>query len=510
MKNIFTKSLAVIAMAVMGTACDLNLYPEGSIVMVDGEPLFQKSSDVESFGVGVYTYFRACNGSGSCVPEELMFGGFNAVSDYGNNYGPIHRLDKTFTSGDDDVEGYWGNNYISINNYNIVIDEADKVAGTELEAAARKIQGDAYFARAFSYLQLARHFGPAYDAAKASTDLCVPLVLHYDQHGKPARATVKAVYDQIKADLDSAMVRLTAAGKTGNTASQEFTTDAVTALYARYYLDVADYAKAVEAAAGLINNSAYALSESQDALDSMWRADNTKEAILQMYASQAEAPSSITAFTGYGTDTRSTTGYAYKPLFIPSKALLALYKATDYRYKVWFSSTSTDPIIVNASSFKNIMIFSKYLGNVEYNSSGIPSGQVAAKPLKIGEMYLIAAEASYMDGDDTAAKNYLNQLQSKRSGTISKTATIEAIRDEWTRETVCEGLTLANYKRWGIGFTTREAQDAAVNNSVIMTGADYDGKSLNDGDYHLTWPIPAYERKINKNLVQNKGYEELN
>jgi hypothetical protein len=26
------------------------------------------------------------------------------------------------------------------------------------------------------------------------------------------------------------------------------------------------------------------------------------------------------------------------------------------------------------------------------------------------------------------------------------------------------------------------------------------------GDYHLVWPIPNYELKINNNLVQNKGY----
>ncbi len=39
-------------------------------------------------------------------------------------------------------------------------------------------------------------------------DLAVPLVLVYDQLAKPARATVKETYAQVKSDLDSAAVNL--------------------------------------------------------------------------------------------------------------------------------------------------------------------------------------------------------------------------------------------------------------------------------------------------------------
>ena len=82
----------------------------------------------------------------------------------------------------------------------------------------------------------------AWAASSAATDLCVPLVLVYDQAEKPARATVAEVYAQIKKDLDQAAGLL--AGVKGAARAEKPTIDAVNALYARYYIDLGDYTNA--------------------------------------------------------------------------------------------------------------------------------------------------------------------------------------------------------------------------------------------------------------------------
>ncbi len=41
---------------------------------------------------------------------------------------------------------------------------------------------------------------------------------------------------------------------------------------------------------------------------------------------------------------------------------------------------------------------------------------------------------------------------------------------------------------------------------VLMTGQYYEKRSMEASDYHFLYPVPAYELKLNKNLVQNDGY----
>ena len=142
-------------------------------------------------------------------PAEVMCDGFNATNIYGNNYGAIHRIDDGFTASDQNTINTWAQHYGAMKNYNIFIEQIAKFKekyknDAELIAKAKLYDGYAHFYRANAYLELVRHFAKAYNPATATTDEAVPLVLTYDIEAKPARATVKAVYDQVKADLDIA------------------------------------------------------------------------------------------------------------------------------------------------------------------------------------------------------------------------------------------------------------------------------------------------------------------
>ena len=240
MKKSFIYMIAAVAIASVLSSCDMNLKPTTSIAYVEGEPLMISDSDVSEFENGILSSFRSMFDGVYYQTQEVMVDYFNASADYGNNYGAVHRMDVDFTDGEYNTRDHWSGHYGAIKNYNIFIENADNVAD-DLKEYAQFVKGEALFCRAFSYLHLARHFGKPYGSS-SSTDLAVPLVTVYDQLDKPARATVAEVYAQVKADLDAAAAIL--AGETGEARADYPTIDAVNAIYARYYLDIKDYANA--------------------------------------------------------------------------------------------------------------------------------------------------------------------------------------------------------------------------------------------------------------------------
>lgn len=504
MKNIFGKILTVTAAALVAVSCDLDLTPRNSIAYQEDGVLFQNSNDVTSFRTGIYASFRGCQGGTYSMIEEFQLDGFNAHIDYGNNYGPLHRCDDTFNSGDYDVEDFWHYNYTGIKNYNIVIANADK-SDESVRAEARLVKGEAFFFRAFSYLQLARHFGKAYDKASADKDLCVPLITVYDQNELPARATVKDVYAQIKADIDSAAAILpTAKGVAKNAALSVYVTpDAVNALYARYYLDVADYASAATFAHRVIDSKTYALADSEAALADVYTNDKGKEAIFQLYASLAETPNSTPEYT-YITANEVPEKYAYQPYYLPTQDVIDLYAASDIRSS-WFDKDKYPVKVGPNFVYNSIYVFVKNAGNPALNASGVPNGRNAIKVFLLPEMYLIAAESEALSGNASAATADLNTLQAAR-GAAETEGSIANIQKEWRKETIGAGLRLSCLKRWKMGFNGRTPQPAALDATALITGPYYEKKEMKADDYHFQWPVPSYEIKINKSLLQNSGY----
>lgn len=505
MKNTFYKILGVATAVLTVSACQLDLFPYDSIVYDETQPTIQKASDLASFEQGIHAYFRGRHQGTFYYVGDLMADGFNAVTDFGNNFGPLHRTDSDFNAGDSDVEGIWGSYYSGINQYNLDIAAANNIADPKLKEQAQTFKGYAFFYRAYTYLALARHFGKAYNPATASTDLSVPLVTVYDQNARPERDTQETVYKQIKADLDSAAFFL--ADIPGEVRAQKPTIDAVNALYARYYLDVQNYNLAASYAMDLIESETYALASTRAQFTAEYVNDNGTEPIMQMFASLNEAPASLVNYTRL---TQTGNQYVYTPYFLPSGKLIDKYEAGDLRLENWFKPTGDDsyPIYVSGSALSDpdVLVFTKFEGNPTYNNVGIPQGQQAIKPFRIGEMYLIAAEALFNSGSQADALTVLQELQTARGATPSDSISPDVIQDEWFKETVGEGQRTWCLKRWGVGFSARYAQPAAASNNLLATGSNYADKTLPAGDYHFTLPIPNYEMQINKNLKQNEGY----
>lgn len=498
MKKFINIALATAAVAFL-SACDLELTPKGQL-SYDPEKIITNETDLVGFEAGVLAQFRGLDYGVFDWVSDVQMDEFNACADYGNVGGGVHRSDADLNAGNYDTRDNWSGPYSAIKNFNIFIEGAQSVP-SGLEARAAVARGYAYLGRAFAYLHMARAFGKPYGST-SSTDLCVPLVLVYNQSERPARATVQAVYGQIKTDLDSAAVLL--ADVKGEARAQKPTIDAVNAVYARYYIDIHDNAKAAEYAMKVINTGNYALASTVDELVKESVEDNGTEPILQFYASLTEGIGSHSYYTGMSNN--EEYGLYYRPYYIPTKALVDSYtEGTDIRKAVWFDNSNYYVYLANNWLKGDFYVFTKYIGNPELRSSTTPNSANAVKPLMISEMYLIAAEGYFGAGNTAEAKKVLNELQEKR-GAIATEATAETIHREWFRETPGEGLRMSCLKRWGEGFSTRTAQAGALAALAVMTGSDFDGKSLPASDYHYQWPVPAYDMQINKNLVQNEGY----
>lgn len=510
------------------TSCDLEEMPTTDIGFDNNGEAVVNGTNIQQFENGLYSAFRATQyGTYSEVPE-LMCDGFNETVNSGNNFGTVHRTDDSFTSSDQYVESIWAGYYGYMVDYNNLINDAYVKEQEEIfngsnpegaDAYAIRTLGVAHFFRAYTYMQLARLFAKDYDPSTAATDLCVPLVLEYDQEEKPARATVQAVYDQIKIDLDAAdtyfnkLIEVTLDMNAAGTLTQPFydcynslapaprsesvTVDAVNALYARYYLDTHNYPMAAQYAMAVVGSSAgYDLASNAQAMSYEYDNDQGTEPIFQMAASLAE--------NGSGTNDAYLQGYAngssyyLNPWYVPSEKLLMAYEATDVR-NYWF--TDQEPVLFQGALYTGIPVFVKYFGNPALNNSIVPNGRQHVKPFMIGEMYLILAEASLQANDPTTAATALNELQTKRGATPTA-ATMENIQNEWFRETVGEGLRYSCMKRWHIGFSGRPGYVGGY----VREGVSNTQKEMPADDDHWLLPIPAYERQLNDNLEQNPGY----
>ena len=504
MKNIFSKILVFGAASLLLAACEMNLNPTTAIVYDENEAVIQKASDLTAFESNILANFRGTQGGFYYLLSDVMCDAFNAAEGYGNNYGPIHRTNKDFTASDQDVEAFWGNYYIVIKNYNIAINAANTIENAELRNEAKIMKGEAFLFRAYTYLQLARHFGKDYDPATAATDLCVPLVTVYDQAARPSRASVQEIYDQIGKDLDSAAVLL--AGVPGAPLAQKPTIDLVKAMQARYYLDIENYTKAAELAQGLIDSGLYPLATTKAGLEDVYVKDKGTEAIVQMYASKDESPNTLDAYTGFGSV--AGVGNVFRPYFLPSKKLVDSYEASDFRGQLWLTNTTGTKLYINAAAhgYADLYVFVKYFGNGQYTANGLPNGGTAIKPVKMDEIYLIAAEAYLKAGDNAKAKTALNALQTSRGATAT-VASEATIQDEWFKETVGDGLRMSCLKRWGVGFADRAAQPTALTNKLVVTGDYFELKKADPKtDHYFQWPVPSYEIQVNSNLEQNPGY----
>jgi hypothetical protein len=459
--------------------------------------------DAATLNNGLYSSLRARVYGLFMFSTDVQADQLNATLDYGNRNGFPHKW-TPFLADDYTIRDTWRYQYNTITNINNVLNNSNKIPLTNATdtATMNKYLGEAYLMRAYLYHQLVQRFGKDYEPSTAASDPGVPIVLTFDLFLKPGRSTVEEVYQQILADLTQAETLL--AATTGAQRATKINKDCVLALQARVYLCMHNWTAAVTAANALINNTipGYPLITNAAAYKNMWLNDTGTETILQLFASMpSELGNANSIYLGLTTQTNK-----YTPDFVPQQWVVDQYAVGDIRKAAYLEQK---PLYIQGVDYPGIWCINKYPGNPALYTA--PNTNYQHKPIifRVAEMYLISAEAAAQTpATEAAALTTLNLLRVARGETalvgLTGTALIDAIKNERTRELLCEGFRLDDLKRWKMGF----ARSAPQNILLLITGPDLDQKVVTAGDDKFVWAIPANDMTTNPNLIgqQNPGW----
>jgi hypothetical protein len=379
-----------------------------------------------------------------------------------NRYTNFNLYNYLVTDGD--VAGLWNASYTVILRANNIINSpiADN-------ANIQQIKGEAYAIRALAYFNLVRYFGSPYTLDPSK--LGVPIITTYQADLKPERAKIADVYTLINKDLTQAFTLMTKF-----TNSSQFSKYSAKALQAKVYLAMGDKTNAKAAALDVITNSGFTAISSA-AHTGYWagvapRTDKV-ETLLEI------------SFDAVANNAFDALPYIYLQSgnygdMLCSSELYDLFETTDIRKSLYATGIRGG------------------LASVFVNKYGSFTGDHSdTKVIRMSEMYLIAAEASYPSNTADALK-YVNEVTSRRGATAiasSGSALLEDIITERRKELAFEGERYLDMQRLQRNIARSKNYPAAA-------------LSIDFTNYRRIMPIPQGELDANPSIKsqQNPGW----
>jgi hypothetical protein len=447
------------------------------------------------------------------------------------------------TSTDGGASFTWGWCYRMINNANIIIKNAE--AATGITAATKSgYQAEAKFFRAYAYNMLATLFGK------------VPLVTEPITAPRTdfTRASLDSVNNLIVQDLSFASANLTAPGAFGSKLNangkpaERVNKYAAMQLLAEVYIRAGKADLAEQQTQAIINSGLFALTTSRygtkasqpgDPFSDMFiygnerRAQGNKEAIWVL---EEENPNAVPGGLTGAPQQRRNWGAAYyqinspdgKPQVIVDSlggrgigrmrltnwVVYELYETTDMRNsqynirrKYYYNNPASTyyglqiPYAGGDTLFKIAPNTTKWYDFIANNTDGT-FGFAMCKDfiiMRLGETYLLQAEAQFKQGKLIEAANSINVIRARSNATPVTAAQInlDFILDERARELLAEENRRMTLMRTGTLVTRTLAHNTQTINPVVGLTSK-----------NLLLPIPQSERDLNKdaNLEQNTGY----
>ncbi|WPQ63364.1 RagB/SusD family nutrient uptake outer membrane protein [Chitinophaga sancti] len=364
----------------------------------------------------------------------------------------------------------WLNTYPVIYTLNSALEGLNK--SEKLTPAIKKqLLGETRFMRAFCYFYLVNLYGD------------VPLILttDYKVNASIARSDKNVVMNQIIDDLKEAESLMTDNYYDINVKS--ITTErtapikwAATALLARAYLYMKDYANADLKATSIINHSElYSLEPLKDVFLA-----NSSEAIFQLQP------------VNYGWNTEDARVFILPaegpsssyPVYLSNQLLLA-FEPGDMRRSVWVDSVT--------------VMGTTYFYPYKYKSAKLDDPVTEYEMvLRLGEQYLIRAEAKAQLGDLSAAVDNINVMRNR--------AGLENYNGPQSLEDLSKAILherqIELFSEWGnrwLDLKRTNSVDSVMSKVTIEKGGIWKSSSN-------LYAIPQYDLLYNSNLVQNEGY----
>lgn len=415
-----------------------------------------------------------------------------------------------------DVLYPWWFYYNVIGSANNIINAAADLQDSE---DLNNILGQAYTYRAWAHFNLVRFFAKPYMVGNPSSDPGVPIMLATEPpYEGLARNTVQEVYDQITADLTTAIAHF--ANASGRPNISHLNVDVAKGVAARVYLTIGDWANAAKFA-----NEArqpYTLMSEAEYKSGFNSVDNPEwmwgSKMIQDQTAYYWSYFYYTCNNFNGSQNRSN------PKFI-NHELYDMISDTDYRKDLFLKDcpstfddwdkgenagryASEDEYdaavdeyrgIVNNSSNHNMV---PYLHIKLLQSDGPTISPMDVLHMRASEMYLIEAEAFARQGKNTEAQDVLYALVSARdAGYAKSTNTGQALVDEILVQRRIE-LFLEGHRRFDMLRNDEELDltNSGANPDLYLDGMKQAKPSVNDD---WLFQIPQREIDANPNMVQN-------
>lgn len=461
------------------TSCKKNVEVNGPATSTNADNVYASDGTAAAVLTGVYAKMSSTsfpNGGitglslylGLSADELILYSGVTNTS-YIQYYTNALVADNSTTSYTD----FWYNLYPYIFIANSAIQGLTN-STTLTPAIKQQLIGEAKFIRAFCYFYLVNLYGD------------VPLVtgIDYTVNAAVSRTPKVQVWQQIISDLKDAQsllntTYLKADAFSTTTERVRPTKWAATALLARSYLYTSDWVNAEGQATSVINNvSLYNL----NTLNSVFLKNST-EAIWQLQP----------VLTGYNAQDARTfiipaTGLSSNgnPVYL-NNYLLNSFEIGDQRKANWINS-----ITIGTNTYY-------YPYKYKVSAANAPVTEYLMV-LRLGEQYLIRAEARAQQGNTTGAAADLNTIRT-RSGLLNTTATTQSdLTTAIQREREVELFT-----EWGHRWLDLK-RTGTVDAVMGTPGGACAAKGGSWSTYRQWYPIVLSELQRDANLVQNAGY----
>ncbi|HPF11420.1 MAG TPA: RagB/SusD family nutrient uptake outer membrane protein [Flavobacteriaceae bacterium] len=479
MRKISTIFMFVVALGLF-TSCDNNLdqLPFDEFAT---DNAFITAQDFENGIRGVYLQltaggFYGGSDAGSMLSAPDVMSDNATLSQYGRTTKrTLHNFQYNANS---TLLGTYRNCYRLIYQANQILLYAESFEGESKD----NIVGEAKALRALAHFNLVAYFGKIPTQSNdANSSLGIAYVTDADVTIEPSRMTVQETYAMILDDLLDAKSKINASNPEGR-----LNKNGVNLLLSRVYLYMGQWQNAIDAANAVSTQVA-----ARANVVGVW--EDTSEDGLVFWIPN-DAP---TLGNNIGVTWSQGGVTSLIPEYVASFELTNLYDdGNDIRKDAYIfaGSVTSQGITTNFNGIKKL-----------FARPGGQPGVVDYKILRAAEAFLNKAEAYYNLGNESAARQALDAVRSKRyltppSGETGA-ALLDAIRLERRLEFAFEYQRFFDLKRWGLPVQRSNAGDVADG-----SGTPSDVLSLPAGSNKFQLPIAQESLDVNPNLQQNPGY----
>lgn len=466
-KYTYVLCLTGIILTTMG--CDKFLAIDDPKTELATSSVFTSSSTVNAAMISIYS--RMVNGSLYTNIPWLTGISSDEFTNYMTSQNTVTFYNNSLTSANPTIaNNIWTPAYNYIYQANAIIEGLEEYNGVT-DDLKKQIMGEARFIRAFYHFYAICFFG----------DVPIVTSTDYQTNAVLPRSPKSQVYEQIIEDLLEAkqLLNTNYVGRDGLTTSTERVRPnraVAQALLARVYLYAEEYEKAEQEATDVISNPLYQLSTNLNTIF----LKNNQEAIWQLQpipnglTPEGRRFILLTAPSTSSTERNTTI----------SPQLKEAFEGQDRRKVQWMDSITV--------AGRTHVFPSKYkMGNATVNNTTEYS-----TILRLGEQFLIRAEARIRQGKDKEGLEDINRLRAR------------ADVNQYDIETVSDPLSVTlkerNLELFSEGHRWFDLIRFGKIDEVMTIVTPTKGGTWST--HAKLYPIPETERNNNPNLTQNDDY----